>query len=220
MRSEKVGYAGIDVAGEPGIRGLRAVAKRGMDLVGAAVGLVVAAPIMAVIVVMIRLDSPGPVLFVQERVGRQGRPFRIFKFRTMVANAESLLDELVDVKGLEQPMFKLKDDPRVTRVGHWLRRASLDELPQFVNVLRGEMSLVGPRPEEKRFVDRYEPWQRERLRVKPGMTGPMQIWGRGDLSMEQRVRLEIEYIENYSLLLDVRILLRTLPAVLSAYGAY
>jgi lipopolysaccharide/colanic/teichoic acid biosynthesis glycosyltransferase len=191
-----------------------------MDLAGAAAGLLLAAPLMAIIAVLIALDSRGPVFFIQERVGKRGKPFRILKFRTMVANAESLLDDLLDVDDLAQPVFKLKDDPRVTGVGRWLRRTSLDELPQFVNVLRGEMSLVGPRPEEKRFVDHYEPWQRLRLQVKPGMTGPMQVRGRGDLALEERVRLEIEYIENYSVVLDLEILLRTLPAVLSAYGAY
>jgi exopolysaccharide biosynthesis polyprenyl glycosylphosphotransferase len=219
VREHDLAHVPIAAAGQPGIDGVQARIKRGMDVLGAAAGLVLAAPIMAAVALLIKLDSPGPVFFVQERVGKGGKPFRIFKFRTMVAGAESLLDELI-VDDLEQPVFKLKDDPRVTRVGRWLRRASLDELPQFLNVLRGEMSLVGPRPEEKRFVDRYEPWQQQRLRVKPGMTGPMQIRGRADLPMAERARLEIEYIESYSLLLDLQILLRTLPAVLTAYGAY
>jgi lipopolysaccharide/colanic/teichoic acid biosynthesis glycosyltransferase len=131
-----------------------------------------------------------------------------------------MLSDLVDVDRLEQPAFKLPADPRVTRVGRWLRRWSLDELPQLVNVLKGEMSLVGPRPEEMRIVEKYSPWQRQRLLVKPGLTGSMQISGRGNLSFDERIKLELAYIENYSLWRDIVILLETLPAVVSRKGAF
>ena len=204
----------------PPISGLQSVAKRVMDLALGAVFLIVAALPMALAALAIKLDSPGTVFFRQTRIGQDGRPFRILKFRTMVARAEELLPQLVDLAGLEQPAFKIKDDPRVTRVGRVLRRYSLDELPQLVNVLAGEMSLVGPRPEEAALVERYTDDQRRRLAVKPGLTGPMQVNGRGDLPFEARLALELDYIERYSLRRDVAILLRTIPAVIQGNGAY
>ncbi|RME46096.1 MAG: sugar transferase, partial [Chloroflexi bacterium] len=216
---EWAGIPLIDIE-EPPIRGLNRVLKRALDLFGALVGLTVCAPLMAVIALLIKLDSPGPVLFVQERAGQYGNPFRMYKFRSMVADAEEKLPEVIDIDALAEPAFKLKHDPRVTRVGRWLRRTSLDELPQLFNVLKGEMSLVGPRPEEVRMVQRYTPLQSQRLLVKPGMTGSMQISGRADLSMDERVKLELAYIQNYSLLKDLEILARTLPAVLSGRGSY
>jgi lipopolysaccharide/colanic/teichoic acid biosynthesis glycosyltransferase len=170
--------------------------------------------------VAIKLDSPGPVFFWQVRVGENGRPFRIIKLRTMVADAEAKLENLVDLDALTEPAFKLKHDPRVTRVGRLLRRTSLDEAPQFYNVLRGDMSLVGPRPEEMRVVQRYRDDQRRRLAVKPGMTGPMQVSGRGDLAFTDRLQLELDYIEHYSLRRDVEILLRTFPAIFHGDGAH
>ncbi len=200
--------------------GCRRVAKRVMDLALGALFLIVAALPMALVALAIKLDSPGTVFFRQTRIGQDGRPFRILKFRTMVARAEELLPQLVDLAGLEQPAFKIKDDPRVTRVGRFLRRYSLDELPQLVNVLAGEMSLVGPRPEEAALVERYTDDQRRRLAVKPGLTGPMQVNGRGDLPFEARLALELDYIERYSLRRDVAILLRTIPAVIRGNGAY
>ncbi len=175
---------------------------------------------MAVIAALVKLDSPGPAIFSQPRVGQNGRPFRILKFRTMVDRAEEMLPQLVDLDALPEPAFKLRDDPRVTRVGRFLRRWSLDELPQLVNVLRGEMSLVGPRPEQAAVVARYTDDQRRRLAVKPGMTGPMQVSGRGDLPFEERLALELDYIERYSLRRDLAILLRTIPAVVRGQGAY
>ncbi len=194
--------------------------KRLMDVVGAAIGLLLSAPLLAVLAVAIKLDSPGPVFYVQERVGASGRVFRMIKLRTMQQNADQQLHELVDLEQLEEPAFKLRNDPRITRVGRFLRRMSLDELPQFVNVLRGEMSLVGPRPEEVQIVRLYNDRQRRRLAVKPGMTGPMQINGRGNLTLTQRLDLELDYIEHYSVRQDLRILLRTVPAVLKGQGAY
>ncbi len=205
---------------QPVIPGWKRLVKRGMDIVGALVGLAVTAPLVLLAAVAIKLDSPGPVFYVQTRIGEHGRPFRMFKLRSMRVDAEERLPEMVDVTRLPEPAYKLRNDPRVTRVGRWLRRTSLDEVPQFWNVLRGEMSLVGPRPEEARIVALYNDYQRRRLAVKPGMTGPMQVNGRGDLSFEERLRLEIEYIEHYSLWRDIQILCRTLPAVLRGKGAY
>jgi lipopolysaccharide/colanic/teichoic acid biosynthesis glycosyltransferase/glycosyltransferase involved in cell wall biosynthesis len=196
------------------------VAKRMMDIVGALLGLVLTAPAVAALAVIIKLDSHGPVFFKQTRVGENGRSFRILKLRSMVDGAESQLAEVVNVEQLESPAFKIRDDPRVTRVGRFLRRTSLDELPQFWNVLVGDMSMVGPRPEEAGIVQKYNDWHRKRLAVKPGITGPMQVNGRGDLPLDQRVRLELDYIEHYSLWRDVVILARTLPAWISGKGAY
>ncbi|MBN1658857.1 MAG: sugar transferase [Anaerolineae bacterium] len=198
----------------------QALVKRAMDIAGAAIGLPLCAPLLAIMAVAIKLDSPGPVFFRQKRVGANGKVFTIYKLRTMVANAEDLLDDLIDLDALEEPMFKLQDDPRVTRLGRFLRRWSIDELPQLVNVLRGEMSLVGPRPEETRLVQRYSDWHRLRLMAKPGMTGPVQINGRGDLPLEERVRLEVDYIDNYSIWKDLEILLKTIPVVVTGNGSY
>ena len=194
--------------------------KRCLDIVLAVVGLVVTLPLLVLVALATLVDSGRPVLFRQTRGGAAGRPFRVLKFRTMVQNAEALLPELVPFEELDAPMFKLRADPRVTRVGRLLRRTSLDELPQLVNVLRGEMSIVGPRPEQLDLVERYAPEHQFRLQVKPGITGPMQVYGRGELSFEERLAVEREYVENLSLTRDVRIVLMTLPAVLGKRGAY
>jgi lipopolysaccharide/colanic/teichoic acid biosynthesis glycosyltransferase len=201
------------------ISGMAYLVKRLVDIVGALVGLLITILLAPFLSPLIAIDSPGPVLFRQSRIGRGGRPFVLYKFRTMDVDAEERLAELVDLGHLAQPAFKLANDPRVTRVGRFLRRWSLDELPQFWNVLRGEMSLVGPRPEEARIVALYSDWHRRRLAVKPGMTGPMQIHGRGDLPLDQRLKLEIEYIEEYTLWRDMKILARTIPSLLTGKGA-
>jgi lipopolysaccharide/colanic/teichoic acid biosynthesis glycosyltransferase/GT2 family glycosyltransferase len=202
------------------IAGWQRAVKRLMDVVLGAMTLVVMALPMAGIALLLKLDSPGSIFFRQTRVGQDGRPFRIFKFRTMVDHAEELLPQLVDLEALPQPAFKLQSDPRVTRAGRFLRRWSLDEVPQLFNVLAGEMSLVGPRPEQIEVVMRYTDDQRRRLAVKPGMTGPMQVSGRGDLPFEERLALELAYIQKYSLRRDLCILLQTLPAVVGGDGAY
>ena len=205
---------------EPAITGINSVLKRALDVTGAALGIVLTSPLMLLLAVWVKLDSPGPVLFLQERSGQYGKPFRIYKFRSMVADAEQKLLEMVDFETLQEPQYKMRHDPRVTRAGAWMRRTSLDELPQLFNVLFGAMSLVGPRPEDVRLVARYSPFQRQRLLVKPGLTGAMQIGGRADLSFEERVTMELEYIENYSIWRDLMILVKTVPAVLSGRGAY
>jgi len=195
------------------------VAKRLLDIAGGFVGLVLSAPVLAIAAVAIKLDSRGAAFFVQERAGEFGKPFRVIKLRTMVLGADERVNEVLEKNVLKGPVYKIPNDPRVTRVGRLLRRMSVDELPQFWNVLRGEMSLVGPRPEELWVVAGYNDEQRKRLAVKPGLTGPMQIAGRGELDMDSRLALEMDYIRNYSLWKDLRILLQTLPAVLSGKGA-
>ncbi len=194
--------------------------KRAFDVVVSASALVVLAPLFPIIALAIKLDSRGPVFFKQLRAGRRGVPFRMYKLRTMVADAERALADVVVLEDLPEPMFKLRADPRVTRMGRLLRRLSLDELPQLLNVLRGDMSVVGPRPEQIELVERYRPEHRFRLDVKPGMTGPMQVCGRGDLDFAERLAVEFDYVENVSLARDLRILFQTIPVVLRGDGAY
>jgi exopolysaccharide biosynthesis polyprenyl glycosylphosphotransferase len=194
--------------------------KRAMDVFVSALLLVALSPLLLGVALWILLDDGRPVFFRQRRAGKEGVPFTMVKFRTMVADAEQRLPELVDIEGLDQPAFKIPDDPRVTRSGRWLRRTSIDELPQLWNVLRGEMSLVGPRPEEESVVALYDERQRGRLAVKPGMTGPMQVYGRSDLTFEERLAMERDYLDNLSLLTDLAILLRTPRAMVRGEGAY
>jgi exopolysaccharide biosynthesis polyprenyl glycosylphosphotransferase len=194
--------------------------KRVFDIVVAAVVLVLTFPLFLLAGLAILLDSGLPIFFRQTRGGAHARPFQMLKFRTMVRDAEARLPELVRFDELADPMFKLKADPRVTRVGRVLRRTSIDELPQLINVLRGEMSIVGPRPEQLDLVERYAPGHQFRLEVKPGITGPMQVYGRGELTFDERLAVEREYVENLSLTRDIRIVLMTLPAVFGKRGAY
>jgi lipopolysaccharide/colanic/teichoic acid biosynthesis glycosyltransferase len=184
------------------------------------VALAVALPFLLFVALALLVDSGFPVFFRQVRAGERGRPFQMLKFRTMVRDAEGMLAQLVPFDELTDPMFKLKADPRVTRVGRVLRRASVDELPQLVNVLRGDMSIVGPRPEQLDLVERYAPEHQFRLQVKPGITGPMQVYGRGELTFDERLAVEREYVENLSLARDIRIVLMTLPAVFGRRGAF
>jgi exopolysaccharide biosynthesis polyprenyl glycosylphosphotransferase len=194
--------------------------KRVFDVVLALIGLVVTLPLFVLAGLATVLDSGLPIFFRQSRGGERARPFQMLKFRTMVREAEAKLPELVRFDELADPMFKLRTDPRVTRVGRLLRRTSLDELPQLINVLRGEMSIVGPRPEQFDLVERYAPEHQFRLQVKPGITGPMQVYGRGELTFDERLAVEREYVENLSLARDIRIVLMTLPAVFGRRGAF
>jgi exopolysaccharide biosynthesis polyprenyl glycosylphosphotransferase len=194
--------------------------KRALDIVGAALGLTLGAPLLGLIAAAIRLDSPGPIIFRQTRVGANGERFEMYKFRSMFEGAEEELDELRDLNEVDGPIFKMKDDPRVTRVGRILRRTSLDELPQLWNVLRGDMSLVGPRPPLPSEVTEYREWHKKRLEVRPGVTGLWQVSGRSLVSFDEQCLLDIYYIENWSLWLDFKILLRTIPQVLFGNGAY
>jgi len=194
--------------------------KRGMDIVGAVIGLVLGAPLLALITLAIWLGSPGPIVFRQARVGMGGKRFEMYKFRSMREGAEAELERLRELNEVDGFTFKIRDDPRLTRVGRFLRRTSLDELPQLWNVLCGEMSLVGPRPPIPAEVSRYMEWHKKRLEVRPGMTGLWQVSGRSLLSSDEMVLLDVYYIENWSLWLDFKILLRTIPQVLFGGGAY
>ena len=194
--------------------------KRAMDVTISALMLALLSPLLALLALYILIDSGRPAFFRQRRAGKDGVPFTMVKFRTMDVDAEERLGELVDLKKLKEPAFKIPDDPRVTRAGRRLRRFSLDELPQLINVLRGEMSLVGPRPEEEAVVALYDERQRARLAVKPGMTGPMQVYGRSDLTFEERLAMERDYLDNLSVAGDLAILLRTPSAIFRGDGAY
>ncbi len=194
------------------------VAKRGFDLAVCIWLLPVVAILILLLALIIRLDSPGPILIAQERTGRDGRRFRMYKFRTMVRNAEELKAGLAHLNVLPPPDFKIPKDPRITRVGKILRQTSLDELPQLVNVLRGDMSLVGPRPTSFEPTT-YSLWHTRRLEVTPGITGLWQVKGRNLTTFDERLRLDIEYIEHRSFWLDLKILLQTVPAVFRRSGA-
>ncbi len=196
------------------------IIKRAIDVVGAAIALVVLTPVFAVIAMAVKLDSRGPVFFVQERVGLTRRKFRTIKFRTMVTDAEERIKDLEDKNEVRGAAFKIRNDPRVTPVGRVLRKLSLDELPQFFNVLTGDMSLVGPRPLPTRDVERFdEQWQKRRFSVKPGLTCLWQVNGRHNISFEHWMELDLQYIDNWSLKLDFEILMKTIPAVLRGSGA-
>ena len=193
--------------------------KRVFDIVFSSVILAIAWPLCLIIAVLIRLDSRGPIVFIQRRAGVGGVPFKMYKFRTMYEDAESKLDDLVKINDLDEPVFKIKNDPRITRIGRILRRSSLDEILQFWNVLRGDMSIVGPRPEETQLVDKYNIWQRRRLKIKPGITGMQQVMCRGTTSLSDRIKYDIFYLRKHSLLVDIYIILKTIPVVITGKGA-
>ena len=194
--------------------------KRVFDLVASCGGLLLILPLFPFIVALIRLETRGPIFFRQERVGYRGRVFPCYKFRSMAVDAEARKDELSHLNEASGAAFKIKDDPRITRVGRFLRRSSLDEFPQLLNVLRGEMSIVGPRPQIPSEVAEYTPEQAARLLVKPGLTCLWQVSGRSHLEFEEWMRLDREYVANASLAFDLGILARTLPAVIERKGAY
>jgi exopolysaccharide biosynthesis polyprenyl glycosylphosphotransferase len=194
--------------------------KRAIDIMLAVMALILLSPLFVVVAILIKLDSPGQVFFIQTRVGKWGKLFSCFKFRSMYVDAEARKSELASFNEADGPVFKIKDDPRITRIGRIIRKWSLDEIPQLINVLRGDMSLVGPRPPLPSEVARYQYYQLRRLDVKPGITGLQQVSGRSDLDFKEWISLDIEYIERRSLGFDLLILLRTIPAVLSTRGAY
>jgi exopolysaccharide biosynthesis polyprenyl glycosylphosphotransferase len=205
---------------EPTFTGPQRLAKEVFDRVSAALALVTLAPVFAVVAVAVTLDSPGPVFFRQTRVGRDGRRFSMVKFRTMVNDAERLQADLEHRNEADGLLFKLRTDPRVTRVGRWLRRYSIDELPQIVNVLRGQMSMVGPRPPLPGEVEMYEGHVSRRLLVKPGITGLWQVSGRSDLPWNEAVRLDLYYVDHWSPTMDLTIMAKTFSAVIRGHGAY
>jgi exopolysaccharide biosynthesis polyprenyl glycosylphosphotransferase len=202
------------------IQGWNLIVKRAFDLTLSIIGGILSLPFCALIAIAIKLDSPGPVLFTQTRIGRNGVPFRCYKFRSMVNGADEMRQDLGALNEASGPLFKVRNDPRRTRVGRWIRRFSLDELPQIINVIRGEMSCVGPRPNLPEEVEHYQEWHKKRLTVSPGITGMWQVSGRSDLTFDEMVLLDIYYVENWNLAMDLSILIRSIPAIIGARGAY
>lgn len=196
------------------------IAKRCMDVAGAALALLIVSPVLLGTTIAIKLTSPGPVFFRQLRLGKDGKPFYMLKFRSMRRDAEALREELEQYNEADGPVFKMRNDPRITPVGRFIRKYSIDELPQLWHVLLGTMSLVGPRPPIPEEAASYEDWQRRRLTIKPGLTCIWQVQGRSDVTFEEWMRMDIEYIETRSILLDIKLLLLTIPAVLAGRGAY
>lgn len=183
--------------------------KRTIDIIGSLFGLIILSPILLIVMAAIKIESRGPVVFAQERVGYKGKRFKMYKFRSMVENAEELKEKLKDQNEMNGPMFKMKNDPRVTRVGRIIRKTSIDEIPQFVNVLKGDMSLVGPRPSLVKEVEEFDDWMLRRLDVKPGLTCYWQVSGRNDIDFEEWMKLDIKYIEEQSILVDIKLILKT-----------
>ncbi|MEM7335464.1 MAG: sugar transferase [Chloroflexota bacterium] len=205
---------------DPALNDVQRLVKRIFDLILSTIMLLSAAPVYLIIAIMVRLDSNGPILFPQERLGENGRIFRMYKFRTMIVGAEALQEEINELNEDGKIIFKRRDDPRITKVGRFLRRTSLDELPQLLNVVKGEMSLVGPRPELPWMVEQYEPWQHKRFAVPQGMTGWWQVNGRSDKPMHLHTDDDIFYVQNYSIWMDIYILIKTPWIVLRGNGAY
>lgn len=198
----------------------RRVMKRTIDIVGSVIALIVTSPVMLAVAIAVKATSPGPILFRHERIGHKGEPFTMLKFRSMAVNADRIPVPSTNIGKSARDPYKTRNDPRLTKIGRFLRKYSLDEFPQFINVLRNEMSLVGPRPQVRREVDLYGNWDYRRLLVKPGITGLWQVSGRSDLNWEDGMRLDLDYVENWSITTDVVILSRTAKAVLYAHGAY
>lgn len=195
------------------------IPKTVFDKIGALVGIIIASPLALLIALAIKLGDGGPIFFKQVRSGMNGRPFIFYKFRTMNVNAESQKNELLSLNEMSGPAFKITDDPRVTLVGKFLRKTSMDELPQFYNVIKGDMSLVGPRPPLPSEVKQYKEWQYRRLSVKPGITCLWQINGRNDIDFDKWMKLDLQYIDNWSFWTDIKIILKTIPAILRCNGA-
>lgn len=220
VQVREVGFIPLVSLNRTRITGMDALMKTLLDYVGATVLLILLSPVFLFIAIAIRLDSPGPVIYRRRVVGLNGRVFDAYKFRTMIVDADAYLESHPELKREWEETGKIRNDPRVTRVGRWLRRTSLDELPQLVNVLKGQMSLVGPRMITPAELARFGRWQYNLLTVKPGLTGLWQVSGRADLSYEDRVRLDMYYIRNYTIWLDLRLLLHTIRVVLQGKGAY
>ncbi|MGZ7445318.1 sugar transferase [Paenibacillus sp. TH7-28] len=212
-------YPCIEIVKTP-LRGLNLILKRAVDIVLASLGLIVISPMLAVVAICIKLDSKGPIMIKQRRIGKNGAPFNMYKFRSMVENAESLIHQLAAHNEADGPVFKMKNDPRITRVGRFIRKYSIDELPQLINVVFGQMSLVGPRPPLPQEVERYTDYEWRRLDIRPGITGLWQINGRSDLPFDEWVKLDLYYIEHWSLGLELKIIFKTIPIVIKGTGAY
>lgn len=183
--------------------------KRLIDLLGSVVGLVALSPIILIVSLLIKFESKGPVIFSQDRIGKTGKTFKMYKFRSMVVNAEELKEKLKEQNEMSGPMFKMKEDPRVTKVGKFIRKTSIDELPQLINVLKGDMSLVGPRPSLPKEVEQFEDWMMERLEVKPGLTCYWQVSGRNNIDFEEWMKLDIKYVRERNTLTDIKLIFKT-----------
>lgn len=205
---------------ECNVTGIYLLTKRILDIILAVAALMLLSPVLIITAILIKLTSRGEIIYKQERNGYKGKPFKMYKFRSMILNADMLLEKLEDCNEAEGHMFKIKDDPRVTKIGRLIRKTSIDELPQLINIIRGDMSFVGPRPPLPKEVAKYEAWQKLRLSVKPGLTGLWQISGRSLLGFEEMVRLDLRYIRERSFLYDIKILLKTIPAAFNCFGAY
>ena len=218
------------VADTTRLAGIQGMTKRALDVLLSGLAMLVLSPALAVMALLVRRSSPGPIFFVQERIGKNGIPFKFYKFRTMVHNSDDAIHRQFAAmfinggsdteKKDSGKVFKMTNDPRVTAIGRWLRKTSLDELPQLWNILKGEMTIVGPRPPIAYELDHYLPWHHERLRVTPGLTGLWQVSGRSNVPFEEMVRLDIHYINSWTILEDVRIILKTIPVVLRGSGGY
>ncbi|AYE33893.1 sugar transferase [Clostridium septicum] len=194
-------------------RHLYTIIKRIIDILASIIGLVLLSPFLLIIAILIRLESEGPVIFSQKRIGLKGKTFNMYKFRSMVVNAEELKNNLEKENEMSGPMFKIKNDPRVTKVGKFIRKTSIDEIPQLINVLKGEMSLVGPRPSLPKEVKEFEPWMMKRLEVKPGLTCYWQVSGRNNIGFEDWMKLDIKYVKERSVLLDIKLILKTVTVL-------
>jgi len=194
--------------------------KRIIDVVGSLCGLILLSPLLLVVGILIRLDSKGPIIFAQKRVGLNGKEFKMYKFRSMVVNAEELKDKLKANNEMSGPMFKMKDDPRITKIGRFIRKTSIDELPQLINILKGDMSLVGPRPSLPKEVEKFEPWMLRRLDVKPGLTCYWQVSGRNSIDFENWMKLDIKYVNERSFFLDIKLILKTFFVLFGDDNAY
>ncbi|MGL4742037.1 MAG: sugar transferase [Sarcina sp.] len=195
------------------------VNKRIIDIIGAIAGLIVLFPIYIIVGIIIKIDSKGPIIFSQERVGKNGNIFKMYKFRSMVVNAEELKERLAKQNERKGPMFKIKEDPRVTKIGKFIRKTSIDELPQLINILKGDMSIVGPRPSLPKEVAQFESWMKERLDVKPGLTCFWQVQGRDDIPFREWMELDIKYVRERTLLLDIKLILKTFTVLLGDKNA-
>jgi len=184
--------------------------KRAVDIICSLIGLIVLMPILVIVAILIRIESKGSIFFAQDRVGKDGIVFKMYKFRSMVINAEELKEKLANENERTGPMFKIKNDPRITKVGRIIRKTSIDELPQLINILKGEMSIVGPRPSLVNEVNEFEEWMLERLSIKPGLTCYWQVGGRNDIEFNQWMKLDIKYVEERSILIDAKLILKTL----------
>lgn len=189
------------------------IAKRALDIIASTLGLIILSPILLVVAILIKLESKGPAIFSQKRIGLNKKEFKMYKFRSMVQNAEELKEKLAKENEMSGPMFKMKNDPRVTKVGRFIRKTSIDELPQLINVLKGDMSLVGPRPSLPKEVEKFEPWMLKRLSVKPGLTCYWQVSGRNNIDFENWMKLDLQYVNDRSFWLDLKLILKTVTVL-------